>query len=423
MRRFHALKSAAVLVGAPLLILSLAPFSANVAEASSLKHLKLAPRSRVAPGVYVRKLSFTNASGRQRGYLVTANLNVPGVSVVPASSIAGRVGNPQSVTTTVAQQKAVAGINADQFVPTTGIQLGGVMSGGVLYKTPFPVRRASTVYVTADHVVHVGTLKFSGTVTLVTPSASPPYETPTPTPSSTQTPSSPPSAQPELTYPLSSINTASDASRGNLTLFTSASPSVTLNRCVTATGSWSSATRTLTIWGMWGRSTVHARLAASDRTLAGCGAAGAWLSANLKLGSKLSISYALTTAAGDQVTSMVSSAGLLVKAGRPYSDPAAIRTFGLNPESAMCVSQDGRQIQLVAVDGRQGRKAPGVTIAQLRELLVALHCYSGVVLDGGGSTSLAVKASGKKVHLVNKPSGTGRQRLVPDVILIKYKKP
>jgi exopolysaccharide biosynthesis protein len=89
----------------------------------------------------------------------------------------------------------------------------------------------------------------------------------------------------------------------------------------------------------------------------------------------------------------------------------------------MCVSQDGKQVQLVAVDGRQGRKAPGVTIAQLRELLVALHCYDGVVLDGGGSTTLAVKPSGRRVHLVNRPSGAGNERRVPDVMLIKYRKP
>jgi exopolysaccharide biosynthesis protein len=164
-------------------------------------------------------------------------------------------------------------------------------------------------------------------------------------------------------------------------------------------------------------------LGPSDRTLAGCGAAGAWLSANLKLGSQLTVSYALTAPDGQTPTGMISSAGLIVKAGQAYYDPAAITTFGLNPESAMCISQDGRQLALVAVDGRQGKKAPGVTIAQLRELLLALKCYAGVVLDGGGSTSLAVKPSRSRVRLVNTPSGSGKERRVPDVVLIKYKKP
>jgi exopolysaccharide biosynthesis protein len=401
--------------------------------AAATPKLKLGANSRLAPGVYYRSVKFTNGSGAQRAYVVSADLTVPGVSFVPATSTTtpGRVGRTQNVTTTVTQQKAVAGINADQFDPLTGIPLGGIMTSSSLLKTPFLVRRASTVYVLPDGTVHVGTLTFKGSVTLVSPSATPPYDNPSPSPSSgsTATPSPTDSSSPtptdsttSLTFPLTSVNTPADANAGKLTMFTSSLTSVKLNKCVTATGSWSAATSTLTIWGLWGKSTTHGQLASTDRTIAGCGAAGTWLSTNLKLGSQLSISYSLTSPSGTPVQ-MISSAGLIVKAGAGYSDPAAITTFGLNPESALCVSQDGRQVKLVAVDGRQGKKAPGVTIPQLRDLLLSLKCYTGVVLDGGGSTSLAVKPSGKATRLVNTPSGSGKERRVPDVILIKYAKP
>ncbi len=406
----------------------------QVAESASLPKVSKGKATAVAPGVTVQSLTFTNSAGKQRGYAVNANLATPGVRLIPTTSTtsSGRVGKTQAVTTTVNQRKAIAGMNADQFEPATGIPLGGVMVDGAIYKSPFTDRKVSTVYVLNDGSVHVGALTFRGSATLVTPSASPPYVSPTPTPSPTDTATPSPSPTPTdsstptppapLTFPLTSVNTPKDAMAGNLTLFTSALPAVQLPGCVTASGTWAVDTKTLTITGLWADSTLVGQLGGASRTLAGCGAAGTWLSANLKLGSQLAIDFSLTAPGGQPVQHMISSTGLLVANGAAYADKSAIVTSGLNPESALCISADGKQIKMVAVDGRRGKAAPGVTIAQLRDLLLALNCYTGVVLDGGGSTSLVVKHPGKAAHLVNTPSGAGKERRVPNVLLLFYKK-
>jgi hypothetical protein len=73
-----------------------------------------------------------------------------------------------------------------------------------------------------------------------------------------------------------------------------------------------------------------------------------------------------------------------------------------HPRSAVGLSGDGRYLYLLAVDGRRSGSV-GATEADLAELLLRLGASEGLNLDGGGSTSLALRFPGGKVRPVNTP--------------------
>ncbi len=79
--------------------------------------------------------------------------------------------------------------------------------------------------------------------------------------------------------------------------------------------------------------------------------------------------------------------------------------FGLDPRTDVGVSQDGRYLFLLTIDGRQPGYSAGITTSDAASLLLAVGAYNGLNLDGGGSTALDVaNAIGGDVT-VNRPSG------------------
>jgi hypothetical protein len=70
------------------------------------------------------------------------------------------------------------------------------------------------------------------------------------------------------------------------------------------------------------------------------------------------------------------------------------------PRTAVGVSEDGKRVVLVTVDGRRATSHGG-TLYEMAELLIELGAYRGINLDGGGSTTMYVAAEG---GVVNRPS-------------------
>jgi Phosphodiester glycosidase len=62
-----------------------------------------------------------------------------------------------------------------------------------------------------------------------------------------------------------------------------------------------------------------------------------------------------------------------------------------HPRSVVGLSQDGKTLYLVAVDGRQAAHSRGASMWELGELLKSLGATEAVNLDGGGSTALVLK--------------------------------
>lgn len=74
---------------------------------------------------------------------------------------------------------------------------------------------------------------------------------------------------------------------------------------------------------------------------------------------------------------------------------------GYQPRSAIGVTEDGKTMYIVAVDGRQDISR-GMSMPQLAKLMVSLGCHNAVNLDGGGSTNMVASTMwNPEIHTVN----------------------
>ena len=69
----------------------------------------------------------------------------------------------------------------------------------------------------------------------------------------------------------------------------------------------------------------------------------------------------------------------------------------------MGISDDGRRLWLVTVDGRQDASI-GTTLAELARLLTDLGAPVAASLDGGGSTTMVRRGRDEDLTVVNDPS-------------------
>jgi len=88
-----------------------------------------------------------------------------------------------------------------------------------------------------------------------------------------------------------------------------------------------------------------------------------------------------------------------------------IQSTGVHPRTGIGINKENNVVYLVTVDGRHS-SFKGIEQPMLGAILKDLGAYNGVNLDGGGSTTMALKPKGtSKPYLVNIPS-EGSQRLV-----------
>lgn len=122
---------------------------------------------------------------------------------------------------------------------------------------------------------------------------------------------------------------------------------------------------------------------------------------------------------GDQVNFTVTSnldwsdlqmsatgASILVKEGQiPETFSYSTSSFDQkNPRTLAGSSQDGKQLILVTVDGRQDDSV-GLTQTESAQLMQELGAYNALALDGGGSTTMVARKPGTSaLDLVNIPS-------------------
>lgn len=81
---------------------------------------------------------------------------------------------------------------------------------------------------------------------------------------------------------------------------------------------------------------------------------------------------------------------------------------GRHPRTAAGVSEDGKTLFLVTAEGREAN-TPGMTQAELAELMLSLGAYNAINFDGGGSTEMVARSDTGNIEIVNTPSeGTER---------------
>lgn len=148
------------------------------------------------------------------------------------------------------------------------------------------------------------------------------------------------------------------------------------------------------------------------------GSMAASLLSHLQVGDPIQVDYQVTPA--DQVIEQaIGTHALLVDQGRPVPIPSSANFDGaesLRARSAVGVSQDGKEVFLVALEKVNG--GDGLSLSAFSEILAGLGIWRAANLDGGGSTTMVARMPGdEKVTLLNKPEG-GVERLIPDGIAV-----
>jgi exopolysaccharide biosynthesis protein len=93
---------------------------------------------------------------------------------------------------------------------------------------------------------------------------------------------------------------------------------------------------------------------------------------------------------------------MIVQDGRVLPDQES----QTQPRTAIGVDKRGKNLVIVVVDGRQPGYSEGATLAELASFLVEHGVYTGMNLDGGGSSTLVMERGGRPAVL-NSPINNG----------------
>ncbi|RMI41426.1 phosphodiester glycosidase family protein [Actinomadura harenae] len=88
-----------------------------------------------------------------------------------------------------------------------------------------------------------------------------------------------------------------------------------------------------------------------------------------------------------------------------------------SPRTAVGLAPGGRRMFLVVLDGRR-ETGSGDTAAGLAALLLRLGARDALLMDGGGSSTMAVRMPGKPAATVRNTPSDGRERPVPNGLAI-----
>jgi len=128
------------------------------------------------------------------------------------------------------------------------------------------------------------------------------------------------------------------------------------------------------------------------------------------------VTVTLTAADGwENVTLALGGGDLLIENGTVQTDGFAVsHANAANPRTAVGYTADGRLL-FFAVDGRTGA-SKGMTLAELAQTMASFGCVGAINLDGGGSTTVLVRADNGICSVTNVPSD-GAERSVSNAVL------
>ncbi|MEW6405638.1 MAG: phosphodiester glycosidase family protein [Chloroflexota bacterium] len=123
----------------------------------------------------------------------------------------------------------------------------------------------------------------------------------------------------------------------------------------------------------------------------------------------------------NRVFQAISGDRMLVMQGEPVDDLDASE---LDPRTAIGINRNGRWLYIVVVDGRQPFYSDGATFARLADILIDFGAYTGMALDGGGSSTMVVEGEDGNPAVLNSPIDQyvpGRERPVANHLGIYLK--
>lgn len=90
--------------------------------------------------------------------------------------------------------------------------------------------------------------------------------------------------------------------------------------------------------------------------------------------------------------------------GRLLEDGKNVAADGpRHPRTAVGISKDGRYMYLLVIDGRQGGYSVGATTSETAKWLLRLGAWTGLNLDGGGSTTMVIEGDDGEPRMINRP--------------------
>jgi exopolysaccharide biosynthesis protein len=95
--------------------------------------------------------------------------------------------------------------------------------------------------------------------------------------------------------------------------------------------------------------------------------------------------------------------------------PSNLATNIPNPRTAIGLSNNNRYLLFMVIDGRQPGYSEGVTLPELGNIMISHGIYTGVNMDGGGSSTLVIRGLDKISRILNSPidqNVPGKQRAV-----------
>ncbi|KUJ69030.1 hypothetical protein ACZ90_14385 [Streptomyces albus subsp. albus] len=373
--------------------------------------LRFTTDSTIAPGVSYREFTLPSSHGTAYGHLVTVDLREPGVALDLVYPDA--VGARDTVTRLADARGALAAVNGDFFnisetqhpgVQATGAPVGPAVAGGRQLKAAVPAGQRfgpalppgtgteDVIGVGVDRTARLDRLTLRGRV-----------------------------RTPLGTLPLSGLNQYAVAVDG-IGAFTPDWGSASRIRATCGTDTQRSApcsTETYEVTVRHGRVAAVAGtpgdgpIARGSVVLVGR-EAGARRLRELRVGDPVRVEQRLvsTGATGRAPLAFAVGGFPIVRADRPLDGldtaTAAVRT-------SAGIGDGGHRFYLLVLDGGPDYRT-GLTVDELAEVMVDLGADDAVNLDGGGSSTLAVREPGEiGTTARNHPSG-GSERPVPNGI-------
>ena len=80
-----------------------------------------------------------------------------------------------------------------------------------------------------------------------------------------------------------------------------------------------------------------------------------------------------------------------------------LNSSDIDPRTAVGLNRAGNKLIIVIVDGRQPGYSEGATYAELAQILLDHKAWSGMNLDGGGSSTLVIEGKNGEPEILNSP--------------------
>lgn len=171
---------------------------------------------------------------------------------------------------------------------------------------------------------------------------------------------------------------------------------------------------------VWPQQAYYAPFPPGEILLVGRGDAANWLLRNVTSGMPLEV-HLRTDPGWRELATVVGGGPLLVQNGRVTDDPenpVPGERYHRNPVASVGISQDGKTMLLIAVDGRQPHLSVGLTQPQLAGYMRWLGAYQAMEFDSGGSVTMALRLPGRSSPVVMNSPSDGYERPVANALLI-----